>query len=233
MSLFIFSDGGDYYNVLVRELGMIEVNERNRVVDLKLIDVFSVDDKSSLKLDVKMHELNTFVGNGEQILESSCGNFLELFRDDICFIIFSSHINDKLKKLIERNNLKNVVFVGVRKLSRDDLLFLSKNSIKNINLNQFVEDMLDVTDYIMEFSLKRNLHLIIDMSCLDSVFVPGAEDLSVGGLNPRELLFILNRMSLMKNLKFLTVFGVNEKVDKLHDYLTIKLQAKILSEFLS
>ena len=65
---------------------------------------------------------------------------------------------------------------------------------------------------------------------MDPVFAPGTSYSEPGGLTSREMIYLVQRINKVKSLKAVDIVEVNP--DGKGGELTVKLGAKILSEFL-
>jgi agmatinase len=136
-----------------------------------------------------------------------------------------------LRRLIEKGFPSgNVLIVGARNIKRDETEFLKKNNIKIIGINQILEDIDDTCDIIMEFSDGKELYVSIDIDVVDPVFAPSTGYPETGGLTSRQLLYLIQRINKIKNLKGLDIVEINEGKDK--DRISVKLGAKILAELI-
>lgn len=164
-----------------------------------------------------------------------------------CLIIFDAHPDlmspidseiptheEWLNSLIKKGfPTENILLIGLRNSDISELKIIKKHNIKVINLDNFIEnDFSEVCDSIMEFANNKNLYLSIDIDVIDPVFAPATGYTEVGGLTSREFLFLIKRINKMKNLRVVDLVEINSEKDKKHDFITTKLGAKILSEFL-
>ena len=82
----------------------------------------------------------------------------------------------------------------------------------------------------MEIALNfSDLYLSIYIDVLDPAFAPGTGYKESGGLSIRELLFFLQRISKIRNLKRVDLVEINPEKDK--NDMTLDCGAKILSMF--
>jgi len=136
-----------------------------------------------------------------------------------------------LRKLIEDGfPARNILLVGVRNLWQDEIIFLKEKGIRMISMNQFLDNLQDTCDIIMEFSNGKELYLSIDIDVIDSAFAPGTGYQEPGGLSTRDFLYIIQRLNKIKNLRGIDLVEINPEKDK--DNQTIKLGAKIIGELL-
>lgn len=190
-----------------------------------------------------------FLGGDHSITYSLTKAFLQncrAIKKDACLIVFDAHPDcmpitkgsDKypnheewLRALIEQGfPAKNVLLVGVRNSYSSESEFLKEKKIRTINMNQLLENIEETCEIIMEFSDKKELYLSLDIDVVDPAFAPGTGYKESGGLTSRELIYLLNRLNKIKNLRAIDLVEVNPRIDG--DYLTVKLGAKILSELI-
>ena len=75
-----------------------------------------------------------------------------------------------------------------------------------------------------------SLYLSIDIDAVDPAFAPGTGFIEPGGFTSREVLYIVQRLKRLRNLKMIDLVEVNPKKDL--NKMTIKLSAKIVKELL-
>ena len=139
---------------------------------------------------------------------------------------------DYLRVLIEEGLLKkeNIILVGLRNWHKEEYKFLRDNKIKFFNMKEISnENIHEISESIMAVARNFNaLYVSIDVDAVDPAFAPGTGYREPGGLTSRELLYFLNRLKLLKNLKVIDLVEINPGKDM--NELTVKLGAKILSE---
>ncbi len=192
---------------------------------------------------------SVFLGGDHSISYSLCKAFLDCSNEngkEPCLIIFDAHPDCKLynkkeevfpdnknwlRKLIEQGfPTKNILLIGVRNLDKDEKEFLKSNQIRSISINSLLENIEETCEIIMEFSDRKELYLSLDMDVVDPVFAPGTELQETGGLTSRELIYLIQRLNKIKNLRAIDLVEINPLKDK--ENLTIRLGAKILSELI-
>lgn len=248
-------------NAILESMKDIYSNEQGIPIDVNLLDLEEIHlDNSDLKRTNELiyeNALETFetkpksifLGGDHSITYSIAKAFLDncrKFKREPCLIVFDSHPDcmkpiDKeiptheewLRALIEKGfPSENVLLVGARNIDKEELIFLKKNNIKVIDMNQLLEDLHEACDFVMEFANKKNteLYVSIDIDVIDPVFAPATGYKEPGGLSSRQFLYLIQRMNKIKNLKALDIVEINPEKDK--DNLTVKLGAKILSELM-
>ncbi|HTY43997.1 MAG TPA: arginase family protein, partial [Patescibacteria group bacterium] len=159
-----------------------------------------------------------------------------------CLIVFDSHADcmppmkeptheEWLRKLAEEGfPAENILLVGARNIESHEMIFLKKNNIKIIDMNQFLEDLNGTCDFIMEFSNGKELYISMDIDVIDPAFAPATGYPEPGGLTSRQFIYLIQRMNKIKNLRAIDIVEINPEKDR--DDMTVKLGAKILSELL-
>ena len=138
-----------------------------------------------------------------------------------------------LRALVDKGfPTENILLVGIRNPNLEEISFLKKNSIKFILTNSLLDDLQETCDMIMEISNKKELYVSIDVSIIDPAFAPSTNYKEPGGLTSRQFLYLIQRINKIKNLKAIDLVEINKEEDRKNDNMTVKLGAKILSEFL-
>ncbi|MBW3003515.1 arginase family protein [Candidatus Woesearchaeota archaeon] len=140
---------------------------------------------------------------------------------------------DFLRVLIEEGvvDASRVIIVGLRNWHSNEFNFLRDKKIKYFAMKEvFDRGVKEVCDAVM-FVAKQwpSLYLSIDIDAVDPAFAPGTGYCEPGGLTSRELLYFVQRMKNLKNLKIVDLVEINPEKD---NGLTVKLGSKIVKEFL-
>ncbi len=242
-------------NAVLDALKNVHSNEQGVPLDVRLLDLEEIHlDNSDLEKTNKLIYENSFdifesksravfLGGDHSISFSIGRAFLDYGQNsekEPCLIVFDAHADcmqpmeeptheEWLRGLIEKGfPAENVLLVGARNLWRDEIIFLKEKGIKTVSVNRLAEDLQETCEIIMEFASGKELYVSVDIDVLDAVFVPGTGYRETGGLNPRQLIYILQRMKKMKNLKAMDIVEVNPEKDEKN--LTVKLGAKLLGE---
>jgi arginase family enzyme len=233
-------------------------NEEGKPIEFEKLDLEEIHlDNSNLKLTNKLIYENSFesyekyprmvfLGGDQSISYSLTRAFFDYCQNSTkepCLIVFDAHPDvmgskkefpnnrEWLRKLIEDGfPVKNILLVGVRNLDRSEISFLKEKGIRIISINQLNENLSDTCDTIMEFSSGKELYVSIDIDVVDPCFAPSTNYPEPGGLTSRQMIYLIQRINKIKNLKALDIVEINELKDK--DNTTIKLGAKILSELI-
>jgi len=140
---------------------------------------------------------------------------------------------DFLRKLVEEKSAdpKKVILFGIRSWHPSEMDFLKENEIKFFSMKDIFEfGVKNLTDTLMEMSRKfSRLYISIDIDAVDPAFAPGTGCCEAGGLSSREIIYVMQRMKHLKNLKFIDIAEVNSQKDR--DGITVNLAAKIIREF--
>ena len=140
---------------------------------------------------------------------------------------------DWLYFLIKENIIKpeNVILVGIRNSDMKEISFLKDYKIRYFSMRSLFNNLQDSCDSIME--LARNfsdLYVSIDIDILDPAFAPGTGYIEPGGLSSRELIYLIQRIKLLKNIRKYDLVEVNPEKDI--NLITCKTAAKIIKELL-
>ena len=135
-----------------------------------------------------------------------------------------------LRAIIEDGfNPENVILVGARKIEPEEERFLIE---KNVKVFSEINDMEAAADYITEKANGRDVYVSVDIDVIDPAFAPAVSYPEVGGMTSKELLYLLKRIFRIKSLKAMDIVEAIPSKDKLFDMRTIKICAKIISEFM-
>ena len=194
-----------------------------------------------------------FLGGDHSISFSLTRAFMDHCKNkdkESCLIVFDAHADcmplikggegyptheEWLRGLIEQGfNPNNILLVGVRNLDAREFEFINKKHIRVVHINQLLNDLEDTCDIIMEFASGKDkeLYLSLDIDIVDPAFAPATGYKEPGGLTSRQLIYLIQRMNKMKNLKAVDLVEINSEKDKEFGGITVKLGAKIVSELL-
>jgi agmatinase len=188
-----------------------------------------------------------FLGGDHSISFSIGKAFLEYCKNEekeSCLIVFDAHADcmkpgkeptheEWLRGLVEQGfPAENVLLVGARKTWKEEEEFLKEKKIRQISISNLSNNLEEVTDTIMEFSSGKKLYVSLDIDVVDPAFAPATGYKEVGGLTSSQIIYIISRLSKMKNLKAVDIVEVDVEKDKKHDHITTKLASKLLGELL-
>lgn len=232
---------------IINELSKNLLNE-NKILSVPAIKEFLVENSNLeethsqiFEQAAKLELTNTvFIGGDHSITYSLVKAFC-LKTKNPGLVIFDAHPDlmpsfkpathdNYLRMLIEEGiiNPENVVLVGIRAIDKQELDFLQKNKIKYLAMDKLHEDKESIL-HIMEFLRNfDSVYLSLDIDVVDPVFAPGTGYCEVGGLSSRELIHCLQKLRLLKNIKWIDVVEINP--DKDVNNMTIQLGAKLVQE---
>ena len=244
-------------NAVLEALRDIHSNESGKPIDSRLLDLEEIHlENSDLELTNKLIYKNSFkmfetqpktvfIGGDHSISYSLTRGFFDSCQNlgkEPCLIVFDAHADcmqpmkeptheEWLRKLIEDGfPAKNILLVGVRNIWQDEIKFLKEKAIRMISMNQFLDNLQDTCDIIMEFSNGKELYVSIDIDVIDPAFAPGTGYPESGGLTTRQFIYLIQRINKIKNLRGIDIVEINPNKDEGNK--TVKLGAKILSELI-
>jgi len=218
------------------EQNEIEVNNKN--IEETNKNIFN---KASEVLD---KDFVIFLGGDHSISYSLFSAFREKFRDkNPGLLIFDAHTDctnnfkpptheDWLRVLIEEGfSPENVILVGPRNIFKNKAESDALKGVSIFSCGEIFENIKEACNLIMEAARKFDvLYISIDIDVIDPAFAPGTFYIEPAGLTSRELIYLLQHLRLLKNLKALDLVEINPKKDI--NNLTVKLGAKIIAELL-
>jgi len=160
-----------------------------------------------------------------------------------CLIVFDAHADlmpcasafpmnrNWLRKLIEDGfPADSILLAGVRNTDEKEIKFMKEKGIRCISMNILNENLQEACDTLMEFANGKELYVSLDIDVVDPAFAPATSYKEPGGLSSRQMIYLIQRINKIKNLRAMDITEINEAKDA--SYLTIKLGAKILSEII-
>lgn len=229
-------------DLIMEEVKNFYLNEQGACSDFSIeaVDVVSGNiEETNRRISLK--EGDIFLGGDHSITFPSFCNFSKKFKNP-GLVVFDAHpdcVNnfnpptheDYLRVLIEQGTLKkeNVILVGIRNWHKNELDFLKQNKITFFTFKQLFNNIDNVCDTVMELAREFDgFYLSIDIDAVDPSMAPGTGYIEPGGLTSRELIYFIQRLKLLKNLKRADIVEVNPGKDI--NGLTVKLAAKIIME---
>lgn len=213
---------------LVYEVGSIPINSSNI---------------EETNLNIENSEGDLFIGGDHSITYSLFKSLSKKYKN-AGLVMFDAHPDcennfsppsheDFIQVLIEQGILKkeNLILIGLRNIDKKEYYYLKDNNIKYYTVKQLTENIEEASDVIMETSRKfEALYVSIDIDVVDPSQAPGTGYPEPSGLYVRELIYLVNRLKMLKNLKRVDLVEVNP--DKDVNNITSKLAARIISELL-
>lgn len=189
-----------------------------------------------------MQQKPLFIGGDHSVSYPLIKAFSESFENP-GIVVFDAHPDaendfrpptqeDNLIAIVKEKLVKsqNIILVGIRNWHANEIKFLKDNKIKYFNMKEIsFEGIHNVCDAVMAAAKDFGaLYVSIDIDVVDPAFAPGTGWREPGGLTSRELLYFLQRLKLLKNLKALDLVEINPGKDS--NELTTRLGAKIVVE---
>lgn len=235
-------------DLIIKALEDVWLNENEKKL---FYEVTAIDFKNETDIP-KIHEIITknlkgksgiFLGGDHSITYSAFRAFVK-DNPDAGIISFDAHPDvyqnfnyavheDWLFHLLEEGLVKpeNVIIIGIRASSKGEIDYLKKKKIQYIPMKKIYDNIQHVCDGIMEKARNfKSLYISIDIDILDPAFAPGTGYMEPGGLSSRELIYFIQRLKLLKNLKAVDIVEINPDNDI--NGMTVKMGARIVGEFL-
>lgn len=247
-------------NEIIDCLKNIHSSEDGRPIDTKILDLeeihldndnFALTNKLIYKNSLEAFETKpklVFLGGDHSISFSLTRAFFDYCKNmgrPPCLIVFDSHPdmmpfdleyppNEGWLRALIKNGFpaKNILLVGLRNSHPNEIKFLKETGVRTLSLNEVAVDIENACDTIMEFANGKELYLSLDMNSVDPAYAPSTNNREPGGLTSRQLIYLIQRINKMKNLKAVDIVEINSDKDKEFDNLTVRLGAKVLSEFI-
>ncbi|MEK6886419.1 MAG: arginase family protein [Nanoarchaeota archaeon] len=141
---------------------------------------------------------------------------------------------DWLRSLISEGIIKkeNAIIIGVRNSDKIETDFANKNKLSIYCMKNIFEHKIEnVCEAVMEKIRKwDSVYMSIDIDAVDPAFAPGTGYREPGGLSSRELIYFIQRLNKLDNIKMIDIVEVNPSLDVAD--LTSKLAAKLMTELI-
>lgn len=226
---------------IINELSKIKLNEYGRALRLNVGNVSSKEEIYQKARNIfATNEIPIFMGGGHAVTYHTSKAFVEIHNNP-GIIIFDAHPDcnsklnidghqDLLLALVNEKMVKpeNIILVGVRKFEAGEMEFLERNKIKYYSMRElFSEGMHELCDSIMSVARCFGaLYISIDIDVADPAFAPDVECPEPGGLSSREIIYFIQRLKNLKNIKAADLCEVSDNKN------TVLLGAKIISELI-
>jgi len=236
-------------------------NEQGKEIEFSKLDLEEIHlDNSNLEITNKLiyensfesfeeHPKTIFLGGDHSVSYSITRAFFDYCESNAkkpCLIVFDAHpdlmppVDNKmptheewLRALIEDGfPAENILLVGVRNQDKEEYRYIKEKGIKIMSMNALNEDLQESCDNIMEFANGKELYVSLDIDVVDPSAAPSTGYPEPGGLTSRQMLYLIQRINKIKNLKAVDIVEINEVKDKENNNMTVKLGAKILSELI-
>ncbi len=220
-------------DAILKDLDSISLDLDSNIDDSgNKIYEFVKDSNNKLFLVGGDHSITYFSFKALAEKNKDCGLIVFDAHPDVQSSDFVTH-EDYLRILIDRGILKpaNVVLIGIRAPSREELEYLKEKRIVYFDMNKIYElGIKEVCDLVMERANAFNkIYLSIDIDAVDPAFAPGTGYVEPGGISSADLFYMLSRIKNMKNLGMIDLVEINPNKDI--DNLTVNLGKKIIGVF--
>ena len=236
---------------IVEQLGLVYGSEDSHLVHPQLFRVEEVavtDDWSSSKDSISRHiaQLDEFpiaIGGDHSVTYALFRGFCQRHpRSGL--IVFDTHPDTYggedyphehgryLRRLIDEGIVDptQVILIGIRNADPEEIAYLRERKVTFFTMKQLFLNIENACDAVMEKARGwESLYISVDIDVLDPAFAPGTGCIEPGGMSTRELLYFIQRLKLLKNLKMLDIVEVNPHKDV--NNITAMAAAKIIGEF--
>jgi len=238
---------------IVEVLGTVYASEDNHLVHPKLFNIelipvknkdWELSKKNIIDFVMQNDDFPICLGGDHSITYPLFKAFSQKFQN-AGLIIFDAHPDTYhkedyeyfhggwLKFLVDDNIIdpRKVIVIGIRNPDPEEINYMKKKKITFYTMKQIFEnDVKEVCDMVMEKAREfSNLYISLDIDVLDPAFAPGTGCIEPGGMSSRELIYFIQRLRLLKNVKMMDIVEINPEMD-IND-MTSKLAAKIIGEF--
>lgn len=246
-------------NAILKSLKGVYSSEAGKPIDTRLLDLEEIHlDNGNLELTNRLIYQNTleafeekpfliFLGGDHSVSFSLTRAFMDFCKQrnkEPCLIVFDAHPDcmepvDKsfptheewLRGIVEAGfSAKNILLVGIRNSDPKETTFLKSKKIQTLSVNRFLENFEDACDTLTEFASGKELYVSFDIDVVDPAFAPSTGYPEPGGFTSRQVIYILQRIKKMKNLRGFDLVEINSEKDKGGE--TVKLGAKIVGELI-
>lgn len=249
----VVNDGcNDSCEVIIKHFEEISINEKMNVIDIERFNIqdieFDLEDNEEsnyliFRESKEIFEKNFksyFIGGNHSVTFPIMKAFSKV-EDNPLLIVFDAHsdcqsfgddVNSEnwLRRLIDDGyNQRGIVLISCRKMTVEELDYITEKKITMIKPSVIDEDMEGVCDILMERARSSSgFYISVDIDCVDPAFAPGTGNIEPGGLSSRDIIYFVKRLSLLKNFRGGDIVEVD--VSKDINEMTSRLAAKILSE---
>jgi arginase family enzyme len=231
-----------------KELGRFYLKENGVLpfFDISEIDIDNSDVENSNKViygTVSELDVPAIILGGDHSLTYSAFRAFSKKYTNPGLLVFDAHLDaendfkpptheDYLRVLIEEGTLKkaNVIVAGIRNMHANEKDFAREKKLKIYSMSEISrEGLTETADAIMSVARGFDaLYISVDIDVLDPAFAPGTGYTEPGGLTTRELLYFIQRLKNLKNIRMWDLVEVNPEKDI--NSLTAITAAKILVE---
>lgn len=240
----------DAPDAIQAQLKDIVANESNIVPNFEFdeveVDNNNIDESHTNIFNkvLQLKEKSIILGGDHSISYPSFKAFAQKHKD-AGIVVFDAHPDllehagvksqeDWLRALITEGivDKDKVIIIGVRNVDNIEKDFIDENKLHIYYMkNIFANKIENVCDGVMERIRQwPSVYLSIDIDAVDPAFAPGTGYNEPGGLSSREIIYFIQRLNLLKNIKMIDIVEVDPNRDV--NNLTTKLAAKLMTELI-
>lgn len=185
----------------------------------------------------KTNERTIFLGGDHSISYATVKAFFESYRN-AGLVVFDAHIDcmhnfkpptheDWLRVLLEEKfvNSENVILIGTRKIYKEEKDFLKKQRLKIVKPNKLSKHkLLEIFDFAKKHD---SIYISIDIDVLDPKVANAVAYPVKNGVKLDKFMYLLNKITKLKNFKALDLVEYIPKRDK--NKITLKAILKIVN----
>ena len=229
MEIFSTKFNIDIESVNIEDLG----NTKHTVVSTELIDMVG-----KITADLLSHDKQIIVLGGEHLI--TYGTFMS-FPKDTGYVVFDAHydLRDEyadaklshatyLRRIIEKRGVDNIIHVGARAITTEELAFKTEHKIRTIS-DRDIRDGKGpklIKDAVSTFD---ETYLSVDLDILDPAFAPGIGNPEAIGVTSRELFDMVYAMDDTK----IRCMDIVEMCPPYDNGATATLAAKLMAEVIA
>ncbi len=229
---------------IIENLKNISVNEQGKILAYA-VDSVGVNPSNIEETNEKIFEKegDIFIGGDHSITYTLFKALAQKNRNP-GVIMFDAHPDcennfrppsheDFIQTLVEEGTLKkeNIILVGIRNIDIKEQQYIKEKRIKCYPMRELRGNIEESCDTVMEIARQFDaLYLSIDIDVVDPGQAPGTGYIEPAGMEARDLVYFVQRLKLLKNLKRADIVEVNPEKDT--NEMTTKLAAKIIAELI-
>ncbi len=192
----------------------------------------------------KLSSKSTILG-GDHSISNPCFKAFAKNNKGAGIVIFDAHPDlmdsvgmnsqeDWLRALIEDGIVEKdkVIIIGVRNFHSQEKEYIDSKKLQiHYMRNIFEHKIENVCDAVMEkIRTWPSVYLSIDIDVVDPAFAPGTGYREPGGLSSREIIYFIQRLNRLQNIKMIDIVEVNPSLDVSN--MTSKLAARLMTELI-
>ncbi len=184
--------------------------------------------KNTTKMILKSGKKGIMLGGEHTVTYASVRAFYEELKGDMCLIYFDAHFDLRdtlyglkishgttLRRIIDIFPKENVLVIGIKAPSKEELHFANENSIKYITIDELrvngLEKIIDkVSSFVSKFS---KAYVSVDLDAFDLAIAPGVGNPEPDGLRFYEYKKIIRKIGDVVEIPFFDLVELNPLVE--------------------